>query len=432
MDRGTATQAPGAALRETAVEVLDGNWSRDHTLPSRALYPHQWSWDSAFISIGLAHYAPDRAWLELRTLFQAQWEDGRVPHIVFDPGVAERDYFPGPAFWDVPGRHTTGVVQPPVHAVAAWEVYRRTGDREQLSWLYPRLVEQQRYLARRRDVARDGLACIVHPWESGLDNSPSWDGALSAVPVDPGVLRRHRRRDIDRAQAAHRPTDDDYARFIAIAEAYRARHYQDQDLAADHPFLVECPAFNAISAAAEGALARIAEVLGADPGPHREQAARITRALVDRLYDPDSGMFHARDVRSGKLSPARCVNGLIPLMLPDLPAGQVDTLLAAARSPRFGLDPAMVLPLPSYDRTAPDFDHLRYWRGPVWVNVNWLVWRGLREHGQEALAGSLRACLLRLIARSGCYEYFDPATGSGIGATAFSWTAALALDLLAN
>jgi hypothetical protein len=40
--------------------------------------------------------------------------------------------------------------------------------------------------------------------------------------------------------------------------------------------------------------------------------------------------------------------------------------------------------------------------------------------------------MLELIARSGCYEYFDPITGQGIGTAEFSWTAALALDMLTS
>jgi hypothetical protein len=435
------TDAAYQHLRATARKILDLNWTGEHTVPSRSLYPHQWSWDAGFIAVGLAHHAPERAWRDLRSLFEAQWPDGRVPHIVFDPDVTERDYFPGPAFWQVPdwpgvpGRETTGVVQPPVHALAAWEIARHSPDnqaREHLGWLYPRLVAQQGYLSGSRDVARSGLASIVHPWESGLDNSPAWDQALTAVPADLDLLRRHQRRDTLVAAAQHRPTDQDYARYIAIAEAYRAGGYRDAGLIDRHPFLVECPSFNAINAAAEQALARIATVIGADPEPHLQRAARITSALVERLYDPVTGMFHALDVRTGKLSPARCVSGLLPLIVAGLPAPQLAGVLAEAGSIRFGLSGAMTMPLPSYDRTAADFDPLRYWRGPIWINMNWLLWRGLRTQGRDELAGALRSRMLELVDRSGCYEYFQPLTGAGIGAAEFSWTAALALDLLAD
>jgi len=429
---------PEAQLWQAATAILDDNWSGEHTVPSRVLYPHQWSWDSAFIGIGLARHDPARAWQDLRSLFAAQWPDGRVPHIVFDPGVAERDYFPGPAFWQVPasmgaggGRATSGLVQPPVHAIAAWRMYEHTGALDELRWLYPRLVAQQDYLARNRDVGRAGLVSIVHPWESGQDNSPAWDPALRAVAADTGELRRYRRRDTQVA-AAHRPTDEDYARYLLIAESYRDGGYADADLAQRHPFLVECPAFNAFNGAAERALAQIAAAIGADPAPHRDRAARITLALLDRLYDPATGMCHGLDLRTGRRSPVRCVGGLLALLLPDLPAAQVASMLAAAVSPGFGLTEPVALPLPSYDREAADFDPLRYWRGPIWININWLLWRALLTHGRPALAASLRAAMLDLIRRSGCYEYFHGLTGSGIGSPTFSWTAALALDLLAD
>ncbi|MDT7652349.1 MAG: hypothetical protein QOI36_3755, partial [Pseudonocardiales bacterium] len=82
-----------ATLRREAIDVLLGNWEDDdreggYTVPSRRLYPHQWSWDSAFTAIGWARVAPERARQELESLLDSQWADGRVPQIVFNPRVA--------------------------------------------------------------------------------------------------------------------------------------------------------------------------------------------------------------------------------------------------------------------------------------------------------------------------------------------------------
>ncbi|MGS2618816.1 MGH1-like glycoside hydrolase domain-containing protein [Micromonospora sp. LZ34] len=440
MSAGTAGAGTLTRLRGLALATLDANWEHDHTVPSRTLYPHQWSWDSAFIAIGLAQVRPERAWRELDSLFRAQWADGRVPHIVFNPTLRVGAYFPGPDLWRTEAAAgapaaTSGLVQPPVHALAAWLVHRRApseAGRAALGRLYPRLVAQQRYLAGRRDVGGGGLACVVHPWESGLDNSPAWDDPMAAVPADAAVMREYRRHDTAHADAAHRPTDLDYARYLAIVTAYRDHRYRDDDLAAGHPFLVECPLFNAALGLAEHTLARIATVVGADPGPHRERAARITEALVRRLYDPATGTFQPRDLRTGRLVPARTVLGLAPLVLPDLPARQVDALVVEARSARFGVARRMDRPLPSYDRTAPDFEPLRYWRGPSWLNIAWLVRRGMLTHGRPDLAAGLRESMVELVAGAGCHEYFHPDTGAGLGSPAFGWTAALLLDVLAD
>lgn len=395
--------------------MLDGNWLGSSTVPSRSLYPHQWSWDSAFIAIGLRHLAPARARRELSTLLSAQWPDGRVPHIVFDPGTPPEAYFPGPSFWRA-GR-TSGLVQPPVHARAALAVHETAPDRAFLAALYPKLVAWHEYLRVSRDAGGRGLVAIVHPWESGMDNSPAWDAPLSRVTPSSGFVRR----DLQHGAAADRPSDEDYGRYVRLAAAYRDSGYRDFG-----DFVVEDPGFNAILADAELALAEIAEVLDLPSDAHREAAARIAKALQESLWD--DGFFFARDVRTGSLIHRHTCAGLLPLLLPDLAVAPA--LLATATGPRFGL--GRVHGVPSHDLTAPEFDAGRYWRGPSWSNVGWLVRHGLLRHGEHALASRLRDDLVETAVRTDFAEYVDPLTGQGHGARSFGWTAALTLDLLAQ
>ncbi len=420
-------------LRRRAIAVLDVHWERGHTVPSRRLYPHQWSWDSAFIAIGWAHTSPGRGRRELESLLAAQWDDGRVPQIVFNPAVARDAYFPGPDFWRsrevpaAPRQETSGIVQPPVHAVAALEVFRAapTLGRHFLRKVYPRLCAQHDYLQRERSTA-DGLVVIVHPWESGQDNSPAWDAELLRVQAGADVAAGHRRHDLDHVDAAERPTGADYARYVAIAEAYRDHGYRDDDPAA-HRFVAVDPLFNAVLAWSEEALAEIADVLGEPSAPHRARAAAVRDALLARCYDPAAGHFFALD-RKGRRIAEHCVGGLAPLVL-DLPTDVVEALTAGMTGPRFALGDRV--PLPSYDLTGPAFDTTRYWRGPAWINTSWLVLRGLQRHGRHAEAATLRAALLNAVRQEGFREYFDPHTGVGRGVSDFSWSAALTLDLLA-
>ncbi|MEV6104916.1 hypothetical protein AB0M28_09400 [Streptomyces sp. NPDC051940] len=444
MERLAAPPGPrrqADAVAREAERVLAANWTGASTVPSRALYPHQWSWDSAFIAIGLRHLSPLRAQLELRTLLGAQWGDGRVPHIVFNPAVPKGAYFPGPDFWrsSTAGRaagaprhvETSGIVQPPVHALAVWLVHRaaprESWRRSFLAHAYPRLRAWHRYLTGRRDLGGHGLPAVVHPWEPGMDNSPCWDAPLARVaPADPASFRR---ADLDAGAAADRPTDLDYGRYVRLAADYRDAGYAD---GVPFPaFAVEDPGLCTLLALAEHAMAEIALALGTDPTPHLDEAARLTSALVRRLWSREAGQFLCRDVRADALVPERSAAGLLPLVLPGLPAGIAAALLRTAQGGHFGLAGGSGL-APSYDLLGTAFDPNRYWRGPAWFNVNWLLERGLRRHGFVDPADALRSAVVRTAAGSGFAEYVDPRTGRPHGARDFSWTAALALDLLAD
>src|SRR5512132_2122144 len=172
LDERTAESVDDAELTSRAKAVLEANWLGHATSPSRRLYPHQWSWDAACIAIGYASWNQERAETELRSLFAGQWRDGLLPHIVFTDG--ER-YFPGPEFWqtersaDAPSRpRTSGIVQPPIHATAVFEVYRLGRDRDRAAafarTMVPKLQAWHDYLYRER-TRGEPLAEVWHPWE---------------------------------------------------------------------------------------------------------------------------------------------------------------------------------------------------------------------------------------------------------------------------
>ena len=436
----TGTEA--AELEAAAKAVLDDNWQGTSTVPSRSLYPHQWSWDSAFVAIGRSWYDQQRAQTELETLFNAQWATGMLPHIVFNPAVAPGSYFPGPDFWQShrasgrpQGVATSGITQPPLHAAAALEVYRHAADPPQalafLQRLYPKLVAQHAYLKTWRDPDRRGLTAIVHPWESGLDNSPAWDHLLAELEIPLGALPPYQRFDIVHADPADRPTDAAYGRFVYLAARYRDAGYDNTTLLARSPFLVQGPLFNAIWHWSTETLAEIAKLVGDDPAPHRADAKRIHQAMLRELWDPQGRRFGTRDVRADRRTPEDTILAFTPLLDPALPRPLVGAIVELLGSPCF--HPAEAVEhylVPTYDLRAPGFDPRRYWRGPVWINTDWLLWLGLRQHGVDDLAAEIRASMLGLVRRSGFREYFHPFAAQGYGASGFAWTAALVIDVL--
>ncbi len=417
------------ALRRSAAAVLGRNWRGLYTVPAGGLYPHQWSWDSAFIAIGLCHLSPRRAQQEIETLLSGQWADGRLPQIIFQTGHDDA-YSPGRPFWRserLPGAPvvpTAGLIQPPNHAWAALLVHladpEESARRSFLERAYPKLSAWHGYLSRRRNRGGSGLAALVHPWETGMDNSPPWDEVLARIELhgDDAVPRP----DLLHADASERPTNSEYGRYLYLAGRYRDHGCDDQD--PDFPFLVEDPGTNALWIASEHALAEIARLVGEDPRPHTESATRLTEALGG-LFDDERGIFLARDVTTGRLLDKATVSGLLPLLVEDLP--QRERLLATLFGPMFDLEGTVMVP--SYDLTAPDADLARYWRGPAWFNTTWLLVRALRSCGHQDAAARLSRHMRGLALAHDFPEYVHPMTGAPHGTRAFSWTAALALDL---
>jgi glycogen debranching enzyme len=440
--RPQPSEAERRELVARARAVLDANWRGSFTVPSRSLYPHQWSWDAAFIAIGRSWVQQERAQRELESMFEAQWSTGMLPHIKFDPQVPDGAYFPGPGFWKSDrcaaaprGVPTSGITQPPLHGRAALEIWRHATDRTEalafLRRLYPKLAAQHAHLARLRDPDGHGLAAIVHPWESGQDNSPLWDAELDHLDIPPGSLPPYQRFDMHHADAADRPTDAAYDRYVYLAISFREHRYDDREMISQRLFCIEPPLFNAIYLWSELALAEIARLVDAPEGPHVSAARRIHDGIVRRLWDPEHRRFLAYDLRTGRRIRKESVDAAMPLLDPELPEPMVTAIVDELRSPHF--DPPAGLEhylIPSYDLHGRGFDRRRYWRGPVWINTDWLVWRGLRQHGEQELASEVQRSVVGLVQCSGFREYYDPFGAQGYGSDDFSWTAALLLDVL--
>src|SRR5215210_1623282 len=305
-----------------AAEVLRRNDFGSWTKPAPHLYPHQWSWDSAFIAIGLSHLDTRRAAKELETLLDAQWRTGKIPHIVFNPNAPLSGYFPGPGRWncnsissDAPARvHTTALCQPPVHAIAAQRIFENatssssydqgteqekeeeeattniTFARAFLENIYPRLFAWHRYLATYRDPEGSGLVTIFHPWESGTDNSPRWDSALAAFEPKEEVLAPYVRCDLQHVEdPSERPTQAEYDHYLWLLESLKQARYDEASIYDSHPFLVKDVLFSAILVAANEALLEIAAAVSA-PDEERtlvEGWIERGRESLDERWDRD-------------------------------------------------------------------------------------------------------------------------------------------------
>jgi glucosylglycerate hydrolase len=436
-----------STLAERAVEVLRSNDVGHMTTAAPRLYPHMWSWDACFIAIGLATVDVERAVTEMDTLLSAQWRTGMLPHIVFSPQA--EGYFPGPDWWDTARRspdapaqpRTSGICQPPVHALAVEAVMRSAArgsseDRRTaaafLDRAWPRLLAWHRWLASARDPDRVGRVTIHHGWESGMDNSPRWDGPYSRIVV--GSMPPYQR--VDRqfvSEDDERPTDEEYDRYVWLVEEMLRAGYDDARVAATASFAVEDVFFSAVLAIACEVTADLGDRYArptAEVAEMAELADRFRRG-VGATADPETGLARDRDRRTGEWLASPTIAGFAALLCGTDDTAARDRLLALFASEDWCGHPGFAAALPpSTSPASSAFDAKAYWRGPQWPVLAWLFGWALRRHGLGAEADRLRDEGLRLLADGRFGEYYQPFTGEPLGSEHQSWTAAVALDWL--
>lgn len=417
------------SLAARAAEVLRRNDTGLFVKPGPRVYPFQWNWDSALVAIGLARFDPDRGRSEVRSLLRGQWTDGMVPHIVFHPQSI--DYSPGPEIWassecqGAPGVETSGITQPPVLASAVRVLHEANSDRAFLEEVLPAIDAWHRWLERARSFDDSGLVAILHPWESA-DNAPRFDTALARIDPRELTFTRTDRRHVD---AAERPTDLEYSRYLSIVEQLREHGYRPPSRS-EAPFAYVDLCFNAVLAVAESDLAWLFGEIGGGGERAAARAARVRAALAAR-WDEKQAAYRQRDLH-GDDRTTDTVADLFPLYAGVPDQRQARKLFAESLwSPeRFGPSEDAPWAVTTVSKASPAYDPRRYWRGPVWINVNWFLVRGLERCGLTAEAEELRRLTLGLVDASGFAEYYHPATGEPLGSGDFSWSAALTLDLL--
>jgi hypothetical protein len=369
--------------------VLAASWAegeRDgvpygYTRPSPTRYPWQWYWDSCFAAIVWRRFDRERSRSELESLLRASRDDGFIGHVTFwDHPISLKRRL----YYNVDSRSSpmTSTIQPPLLAWA-WRI--AVGDPA----AEPRIVRHHEWLVANRDLEGDGLLWLIQPDESGLDSSPKYDPVWG--------WRSHAR----------------WGFPLLVARSRRLGWDARRIRAKGHPVLCE------VMTNVLWGLSRLA--MG-EPS--------ITPALVDRLWDPDSGLFLDEAQPGGGRPLLDTWAGLAPLALPDLSEEVGHRLVERVLDPdRYWLRH----PPPSVSAAEPSFEpnrgpgwKLRYWRGPTWINAAWMLWIGMLRLGYEAEAREMATRLVPMIEREGLREYYDPLTGEGLGAREFAWTSLIA------
>lgn len=395
------------SLQKEAEQLLDKNARRGkdfyYTAPSGSKYPHQWSWDSSFHAIvncrlGRAHLAIE----EVLTLLGKMLPDGTLPHMALhQQKLATFTNRLLRFYWPRPDR--SPLVQPPVVALAAGEIWQKTEDFNFLREVLPLLERHFEWLGTQRRLSHSNLISIFSPWESGLDHKPGFDHLLGRLAGFP--LGR-------------------YAALYTMELQLAVRGFNPREIVKRRYFNVQEVMFNTIYALGLEALVKMFSAIGdqCKAESFRAQSESVEKAILSECRDAATGLYFDIDVVTENLIREPSVSCLMPLALSNVPKEDYKALVSHLTNPdEFWLR----FPIPSVPKNSRHFSpasRLYLWRGPTWINTNWLIAEGLKRHGYGDLADAISQASKELVARSGFREYYNPITGEGGGEKNFSWS----------
>jgi glycogen debranching enzyme len=425
------------SLKETAWDLLATNDHQvsngSYTKPSTGQYPHQWNWDSALVAIALAERNVDRALGEISSLLGAQWANGMVPHIVFhDPALR---YFPDHSFWQTeahcqPGFPSSGITQPPVVATALRAIAEQHDISDFIREWYPSIARWHRWFHLDRCLDDSAIAISLHPWESGTDDSPRWLDVMSRITPDTPL--DFVRSDTKHVSPAERPTNEDYRRYIYLVDRQRQENWSTGAALAALPFRVQDVLTNSILLRADADLIWLGDSVGMDTTDIKELRETALANFTPTFWDDTRGLFLDRDVHGNQTISVNTAATFMPMWAGIATPEQAQRLVEEhlTNEDEYWAKSGEGYVVTTCAKNEPAWSPIQYWRGPVWVLTNWFIHGGLIRYGYPELAERVRNDTLELLDREGFVEYYDANNGAGCGARAFSWSAALVLDML--
>ena len=348
-------------LAPQTIRPAQGYIHHPYLIPA-GYYAQMWDWDGFFIGAHWANQDPANA-KYLRdwvVSFASSADDsGYVAGCITPTG-------PRPLF----GKFAMKPFLAQGAVLAAWQL----NDYE---WIRPVWPAMQRILEYRRKTqfdARWNLWFWDNAMQSGADNNP----ALSNDPHDPSAI------------------------LAVDASVWAMREYQAMAVIARH--------------LGDGALA----------AQYDREAAATRKAILTHLWRRDQAIFLNRRRSTGAWMPSIAWSSFVPLAFGLLPQAEAARMIrqhllnpVEMRS-QYGFR-SLSKSDPAYNDDAIIVPYSN-WRGPIWINANFLDWLALRRYGFTAeskwLAGSLATILRRDIAQWGSmHEDYDAETGLGLAPT---------------
>ena len=253
----------------------------------------------------------------------------------------------------------SSVTQPPVIAWGAWFVYQKSGNKEFLKNVLKNNKDFLLWCQRnRRKTEKELYSWHTNPElnnrcdESGMDNSPRFDTNSDLYAIDFSCYMANETHFMQKI--ADELGDKDAADFFC------------------------------------------------------QWHEKIKSEINSTLWCEEDGFYYDYDIKNNCFNKVQSVASFLPIFAGVCDKAQCEKLVSHLENPdEFGTE----FPIPSISKKDESFGS-DMWRGPVWINYNYMISKGLTEYGfgdsSEKIKEKTLAVINEWYSRTGTvYEFYD-------------------------
>jgi hypothetical protein len=359
-----------------------------------------------FRAIGLMHTDWNAAANEIKTLFAGQWKNGMLPHLIFGgKNESVKDFWEMETSLFAPDTVlTSGVTQLPIYGVVLLKMYQLLENKNDaipfLHEMYPKIHAFHQYLYTYRDDNEEGLVALIHPYESGTEDSPMWDSILDRMPVESNEAKE---------LVGEESRGYDFMRYMDLISLYQKYNYSEEKIAKKCPIRVQDPYFNAVLSWSNEAMIEIGRILREDVTDFVLWNELTVYSMNDKLWDEEQGIYNAYDMVSETYIDGNTLSGMLAIAA-DVPnIDQAENILRNVKDEFFsGNAQNPIFLCPTYDVTAENIQYSKKQRGAVSIVQNWILYQGLKRFEMNAVADKVKKDSLELVSIYGFCEFFNP------------------------
>ncbi|MCP4763395.1 MAG: hypothetical protein GY870_16605 [archaeon] len=409
-------------LKERSIEIFKNNRHEEGDLlfhqASPGIYSSFFAWDSGWNIIAMSNLDPELALRELQSLFSLQTDEGRISHetLMKSEKNLARKFINFVCKGEFDEKRRSYFIDPPSYLLAAEKLYDRTKDKRIFD-LLPSMEKCFNYYVEKRDFFGDGLASIVHPWESGCDWAPYFD--------EPTGIDINKRFWILNA----------IIKYISMVRRSSKMNWDYELMKKKSWFMMEDVGINGIAAAGAVSISKLYKAAKNEQKSQEflSKAQNLINAIEKHLWVESKGYFYPRENPKNPKNLLRSTSiGLSPLL-----TGLVDPVKANSILENYLLSEdhfkgPYVVPFNSRSELEKSisFTIPILWRGPcIWTNINWIAAKAAAMYGRRDISKEITMKTMELIEKSDFREYYHPEEGIGGGAKNFTW-AALVIDMI--